>query len=145
MHRGVRYYMASSRFHPAVAPLGVAAFGVCGCFLLTLADPTIPGGLTPVCPTKAIFGINCPGCGTARMIYSVCHLDIPAALSYNAVAFVGLFFVAWSWLVWLGRTLGKQLPNWQNWRYSSIAVAVVIVVWGIIRLLPFEPFRSLQV
>jgi hypothetical protein len=133
------------RFHPAVAPLGVAAAGVCGCFLLTLADPTTPGGPTPLCPTKAIFGIDCPGCGSARMIYSLCHLDISAAISYNAVAFVGLLLLMWSWVVWLGKAFGKRLPNWQDWRYSSITVGVVIVVWGIIRVLPFEPFRSLQV
>ncbi|MDO4684936.1 MAG: DUF2752 domain-containing protein [Corynebacterium sp.] len=128
-----------------VAPLAVAAGAVCGCFLLHLADPTTPGGPTPLCPTKAIFGINCPGCGSARMIYSLTHLDIPAAVHYNAVGVFALFLLAWSWLVWFGRTLGKRLPNWNNWKHSSLAIGIIIGVWFIIRLLPWEPFRSLQV
>ena len=127
------------------APLAVAAGAMCGCFLLTLADPTTPGGPTPLCPTKALLGINCPGCGTARMIYSLCHLDIPAAVHYNAVGFLALILVGWSWLSWFATTLGKRIPKWNDWRYSSIAVGVVITVWFVVRLLPWEPFASLQV
>lgn len=41
-------------------PLLVAAGAVCGCAALAVADPTTPGGPTPVCPTKALLGITCP-------------------------------------------------------------------------------------
>lgn len=97
------------------------------------------------CPTKALLGINCPGCGTARMIYSVMHLDIGAAIRYNAVMLVLLALLGWSWVSWFGRTLGKRIPDWLNWKYAGQAVAGVMILWFVLRILPFEPFISLRV
>ena len=120
---------------PALAVCGA----VCGCFVLNWADPTTPGGPTPLCPTKALFGIDCPGCGTARALYSLTHLDVSAAVRYNILAVVAVILVGWSWCVWLGRTLGKRVPDWSQWRYASWTTAVVVFVWFIVRLLPWEP------
>ena len=96
---------------PAGPVLAVCG-AVCGCFVLNWADPTTPGGPTPLCPTKALFGIDCPGCGTARALYSLTHLDVSAAVRYNILAVVAVILVGWSWCVWLGRTLGKRVPDW---------------------------------
>lgn len=79
------------------------------------------------------------------MIYSLCHLNIPAALHYNAVGVVAVVLLAWSWIAWFAASLGKRIPKWNDWRYSSITVGIVVVVWFVLRLLPWEPFASLQV
>ena len=129
---------------PAGPVLAVCG-AVCGCFVLNWADPTTPGGPTPLCPTKALFGIDCPGCGTARALYSLTHLDVSAAVRYNILAVVAVILVGWSWCVWLGRTLGKRVPDWSQWRYASWTTAIVVFVWFITRLLPWEPFASLRV
>ncbi|QGU02911.1 hypothetical protein CKALI_10280 [Corynebacterium kalinowskii] len=130
--------------HPAL-PLIAGATALCGCFAVAAADPTTPGGMIPECPTKAILGINCPGCGTARMIYSVMNLHFLDAIRYNVVALVLFALVGWSWFAWLARTFGKHVPDWMNWRYAGEWVVGVFIAWFIIRLLPFEPFVSLQV
>ena len=140
MERAGNWFAAS----PA-GPLIVAAGVVCGCAALAVADPTTPGGPTPVCPTKALLGITCPGCGTARMLYSFTHFDLTGAIRYNAVALVAVVLMAWAWVVWLGRTLGKRLPTWTNWKWLPHVTIAVLVIWTVVRLLPFPPFSALHV
>ncbi len=99
-----------------------------------------------MCPTKLLFGIDCPGCGGLRMAYSLLHGDFPAALHYNAVAlvFVGLF--AWSGVAWtLGRVRGHPIRTWLQWRWTPHVVAVVFSLWFVVRNLPFAPFSGLFV
>lgn len=109
------------------------------------ADPATPGGVIPVCPTKAVLGINCPGCGSMRMIQCLTQLRFSDAVRYNAM---GLFFVLlliWSWVAWLAKTCGKELPDWLHWRFAPHFVLVLTSIWFIVRLLPFEPFVQLRV
>lgn len=79
------------------------------------------------------------------MVYSVMHLNIGDAIRYNVVTLVLFILVAWSWFAWLMKTCGKHVPDWLNWRYAGHTVMGVFLAWFIIRLLPFEPFVSLQV
>jgi len=128
------------------APMAVAAGVGVGCVAVWIGDPTTPGGFLPVCPTKALLGIDCPGCGGMRMAYSVMHGDIPAALHYNAVTFVFMLLFVWSMVAWtLGRLRGRAMDSWLHWRWTPLAFSVVFVVWFVIRNLPFAPFTALHV
>ncbi|WP_370947927.1 DUF2752 domain-containing protein [Amycolatopsis sp. cg5] len=123
----------------------VAAGGVC-CAAVLIGDPTTPGGPLPVCPTKALLGITCPGCGGMRMLYSLLHGDIPAALHYNALTFLmGLLFV-WSTAAWaVGRLRGRWVNSWLHWRWTPLAFGVAFALWFVVRNLPFAPFTALRV
>ncbi|WP_116050945.1 DUF2752 domain-containing protein [Amycolatopsis palatopharyngis] len=135
-----------SRLNALAPPLGVVGVAAAGCAVVALADPTTPGGVLPTCPTKTLFGIICPGCGALRMIYSVLHGDLPAALHYNAVSLAVLVLFAWSMIAWTaGRLRGRWVPSWLHWRWAPIATGVVIAVWTVVRNLPFEPFVALRV
>jgi Protein of unknown function (DUF2752) len=123
----------------------VAAAGAC-CGIVLWGDPTTPGGPLPVCPTKALLGIDCPGCGSMRMLYSLLHGDLPAALHYNAVSLVALVLCGWSLAVWaLGRWRGRHVRSWLHWRGTPLAFGVVFVTWFVIRNLPGMPFAFLHV
>lgn len=125
---------------------GLLAFGaVVVCLGVYWADPTTPGGPIPVCPTKALLGFNCPGCGSSRMLYSLLHGDILAALHYNALGVLALILISWSFTTWTASILGYRLLRWEQWRYSSITVGIVILTWFILRILPWEPFIYLRV
>jgi uncharacterized protein DUF2752 len=67
------------------APLGVAAVAAGGCAVIWLVNPMVPGGILPECPTKTLLGIDRPGCGSLRMIYSLLHFDVAAAARFNAL------------------------------------------------------------
>ena len=128
------------------APLGVAALAGCACVAVWVGDPTTPGGPLPVCPTKLLLGIDCPGCGSLRMIYSLMHGDVLAALRFNAVGLIALVLLFWAYAAWTyGRLVNRRVRSWQHWRWSALVTLVVVSVWFVIRNLPFEPFVSLRV
>ena len=85
---------------PLAAPLAIAAAATGGCAVVWAANPTVPGGILPVCPTKALLGIDCPGCGSLRMIYSLLHLDFGAAVHYNALGMVAVLLLVWAFAAW---------------------------------------------
>ena len=68
-----------------VGPLavGAAAVGVVG--LLAVVDPSEPGHY-PLCPFRAMTGLDCPGCGTLRGIHELATGHPVAALDRNALA-----------------------------------------------------------
>ncbi|WP_199435101.1 DUF2752 domain-containing protein [Qaidamihabitans albus] len=127
-------------------PLAVVAAGAAAAAIVLWGDPTTPGGPLPVCPTKAFFGIDCPGCGALRMLYSLLHGDLPAALRYNAVTVVVLGLLAWSFAAWTtGRWRGRWVRSWLHWRWTPAVAGVVLAVWFVVRNLPFAPFTALYV
>lgn len=127
-------------------PLAVAAGGVAVSAVVLAGDPTTAGGPLPVCPSKALFGVVCPGCGGMRMLYSALHGDIGAALHYNAVSFVIGFLLVCSTVAWTaGRLRGRRMRSWLHWRWTPLALSVVFGGWFVIRNLPFAPFDALYV
>jgi hypothetical protein len=128
------------------APVAVAAAAAGGCAVIWLANPTVPGGILPVCPTKALLGIDCPGCGSLRMIYSLLHLDLPAAVHYNALGLVAVALLVWAFLAWTyGRLVGRPFRSWQHLRWSAPAALALTVAWFVLRNLDFGPFPGLYV
>src|ERR1700743_2651601 len=82
------------------APLVWAASTTLLCAAIWVGDPTTPHGPLPVCPTKALLGIDCPGCGTLRMLYSLMHGDVLAAARFNALGLVAVMLLIWAYGVW---------------------------------------------
>ena len=143
-----RLIAAGERFaaNPVAGPLavvaGVAAIGT----VIWLGDPATPGGHLPTCPTKSLLGIVCPGCGAMRMVYSLMHGDFGAAVHYNAGGLVGVILLAWSFVAYCSRLwFGRRWQTWQDWRYASVTILVVVVGWFVIRNIPIAPFVSLRV
>lgn len=114
--------------------------------VIWMADPTTPGGALPTCPTKALFHIDCPGCGSLRAIYSLMHGDIGAALHYNAVGVLAIVALTVSFVTYtVGLWTGRRLWKWQTLRYAPAIVLGIALVWFVIRNIPVEPFSSLKV
>jgi hypothetical protein len=127
-------------------PLLVGALAVGGCAAVWIGDPTTPGGFIPVCPTKALLGVDCPGCGTMRMIYSLLHGDLVGAVRFNAVALVAFGLLAVAYATWTyGRFTGRQIKGWQHHRWAPVVALVVMSAWFVVRNLPFAPFTALHV
>ncbi|MET0701577.1 MAG: DUF2752 domain-containing protein [Mycobacterium sp.] len=128
------------------APLLVAAVAGCACAAVLIGDPTTPGGVIPVCPTKALLGLDCPGCGSLRMIYSLLHGDLLAAVKFNALGLVGLGLLIAAYLTWTyGRIVGRRIISWQHHRWAAVVTLALVSVWFVIRNLPFAPFTALYV
>lgn len=128
------------------APLMVAASTTLVCAAVWAGDPTTPNGPLPVCPTKALLGIDCPGCGTARMLYSLMHGNLVAAARFNALGLVALVLLVWAYLSWTyGRVTGRRIRGWQHRRWSAAVTLTLVTVWFVVRNIPFAPFNALYV
>lgn len=137
---------AMTRVRALLAPAAVAVGAGAACAVVAWANPTDPGNPLPPCPTKAVLGINCPGCGSLRMIYSLLRGDVGAAVHYNVVALVTLPLFVMAFVTWTaGRWRGRTVRSWQHWRWAPTVAIVVLGAWFVIRNIPVEPFRSLKV
>ncbi len=128
------------------APLMVAGSAIFACAATWVGDPTTPGGPLPVCPTKALLGIDCPGCGSLRMLYSLLHGNLIAAARFNALGLVAVVLLVWTYLVWTyGRMTGRRIRSWQHQRWSAMVALSLVVIWFVVRNIPFAPFSGLHV
>ncbi len=103
-----------------------------------------PGGFYPSCPVHSFTGWHCSGCGCARCLHALLNGDLAQAAAYNVLVLTltpfMLFAGAWGMVeAALGRRLrGVRWPSW-----FIPALAVLIVVFGVVRNLPIAPFSWL--
>ncbi|MEV0338562.1 DUF2752 domain-containing protein [Nocardia sp. NPDC050713] len=132
--------------HRLAAPVAVAGAGALVCAAVLWADPTTPGGVIPVCPSKALFGINCPGCGSSRMLYSLLHGDLPAALHYNALGLLALLALVGTFVFWTrDRVRGRDSVRWYQYRNAPHVTLALVLGWLVLRNISFAPFTALRV
>ncbi|PWW56074.1 DUF2752 domain-containing protein [Actinokineospora spheciospongiae] len=119
------------------APLALVGAGIAGCVVVALSDPTALGSWLPACPTKALTGVCCPGCGGVRMVHSLLHGRLGDALHYNAVSLVFLVLFAWSTAAWaVSRVRARHVRSWIHWRWTPLLAGVVIGGWFVVRNIP---------
>jgi hypothetical protein len=124
----------------------VAAGTTLVCAAIWMGDPTTPHGPLPVCPTKALLGIDCPGCGSLRMLYSLMHGNLLAAARFNALALVAIGLLLWAYVAWTyGRVAGRRIRSWQHYRWSAAVTLSLVLAWFVVRNIPFAPFTALYV
>jgi hypothetical protein len=119
--------------------LCISAIVLAGLLVLLLFDPA-RHALYPMCVFKKVTGYDCPGCGGLRAMHHLLRGDIVGAFQLNAMAMVALPLTL-AWLVFYWRRRGQRQPLtgrkalWIVW-----AIALVLVLFGIVRNLPFWPF-----
>ena len=87
------------------------------------------------CLFREVTGLQCPGCGTSRMALALMRFDIPAAFTYNPIAFFS--FPAWfliSICAFVGRP--KALRSSKNLLRILYINIVVYMIFAIFRNLP---------
>ena len=118
---------------PALLGVGTAAATV----VLGLGNPNTTH--IPLCPLKAMTGLDCPFCGCLRAVHSLAHLHPIEAASHNLLFTLAAPFLVAGWAVWMWRTLrdpsdpGAQphLP-----RPASIALVALAAAFFVARNLP---------
>src|SRR5690606_7304189 len=91
--------------------------------VLGLRDPHVPGSYG-VCPTFALTGLQCAGCGALRATHELVTLDLAAAWGLNPLLVLAVPVVAAVWFGWLGARAG-----W--WRAPKVTPAMVVTVWTV--------------
>ena len=89
---------ARPRARRLLAPVGTAVGVIAATGYIRMVDPNEPGHY-PLCPTLALLGIDCPGCGGPTATHALAHGDIGAALDNNALFVVLVPAVISLWAV----------------------------------------------
>lgn len=126
---------------PHAAPVMAGVLMATGCVALALVDPA---GGPPICPFKAMTGLDCPGCGGTRAVHQLLNGHLMAALDLNVLAVLVLPLLAWA--AFIGLTRGFGGPSWPMLRVSRnwlVGALVVVIAFGVVRNLPVPPFSWL--
>ncbi len=127
---------------PAAGRVAAVAVGATAVVTaLAVVDPNQPGHY-PVCPTYALFGLYCPGCGALRSVHDLAVGDVGSAWSMNPLAVLAVPYLIWAWVAWARRVItGKPraflAPGW-----VPLTVGVVIVAFGVLRNVPGLEFLA---
>jgi hypothetical protein len=124
-----------SRVRAAAAPFAVAAGALGVGALLGTVDPHVPG-FYPVCPSYALTGLYCPGCGTLRALHDLWHLDLAGAWSMNPLAVLALPFLVASWLAWARRAVTGAPRRWISPPWVPRALLLVVLAFWVLRNVP---------
>jgi hypothetical protein len=119
------------------APLLTLAGSAAGLAYLAAVDPNQPGHY-PLCPTKALFGIDCPGCGLMRATHDLITGNVSGALDHNVLiaVFAPLAVFLWvRWFVrsWRGRTPAVTYGQFRRRNTVMLVGLVALLAFGVVR------------
>lgn len=131
-----------SRLQALSAPLTLVGVGLVASTYVYLNNPNNVGSIFPKCPLKHLTGLDCPGCGLTRSVYSLFHGDILAAISHNLLV---LFVVPWLVMAlvrWTAQRLGYEVPKLFTVRpWMLPATVILLTIFTVGRNLPIGPLR----
>lgn len=128
MHKGLKIGIGA-----AISILLVAAL-----YIFYVFDPERQA-IFPRCPFLLTTGYECPGCGSQRAIHNLLHLNIGAALRYNAfMVFAMPYILLGIYMEYFGGK--KRFPKMEKFffgRWAAIVLLIVIIAYWVLRnLLP---------
>lgn len=117
-----------ARAHPLAQPLAAgAAVAVCTAGL-ALWNPGDHG--IPLCPTKAMSGLDCPFCGGLRTVAALGRGDLARAADHNLLlTLLAPVAVVW-WVMWLlASKAGRPtpMPRWSSRATRAVVISLVVV------------------
>jgi hypothetical protein len=124
-------------------PLATAAVAAAGLLVVALVDPNEPGHY-PVCPFRALTGLDCPGCGGLRAVHALLQGDVVRAADHNVLLLLVAPFLVLAWVRW-ARDPGRQgaattpavtAPRSPLVTTAVWAVPVAVIAFWVARNLP---------
>ena len=124
-----------------VSTLVCVALIVAGCVFVYLHPPTSDSSY-PRCLFYSATGLFCPGCGGTRCLYYLMHGDIANAASSNLLALLFLPFGAVLMVKAVKFSLFGSWARIPQLNRFVLALAVSVIVFGIVRNLPGFSFLT---
>jgi len=113
------------RFGPGLVPLSlVVALAVA----VSVWDPHQSGSWA-VCPTRALLGVDCPGCGSLRGLHDLVHGNVAESIGHNALLIPGILFLVYA-------VFRRPGSRW------AVAWGIAFAVFTIARNLPGSPLAA---
>lgn len=125
-----------------LAPVLTLVAGAAAVGYLAAVDPNTPGHY-PVCPLKALTGIDCPGCGMLRATHDLVHGQVVGALDHNVlmillVPLAAVLWVRWVRRAWTGVTPAVTRSQFRRRNAVLLVGLALVLVFGVVRnVVPF--------
>ncbi len=116
-------------------PVVGAARALGGAAVLGTWSPHTPG-IYPVCPSLALTGLYCPGCGSMRAVSDLWNNDLAGAWSMNPLLLIALPVVVASWFAWVRRAVTGRPRRWISPPWVPNVLLVVVVAYWVLRNVP---------
>jgi hypothetical protein len=126
--RGVPRDQRLSRLAGLAGAIGVTAY-------VGLVDPST-GGAYPLCPSRVLFGLDCPACGGLRGTHDLVRGDVAAALDHNLLLPLWLGLAAAAVAVWLLPLAGRRAPALRPPRWLLLGAAALAAAFTVLRNVP---------
>jgi len=128
---------ARPRGRRLLAPLVTLAGSAAALGYLAAVDPN-EAGHYPLCPTKAIFGVDCPGCGLMRGTHDLVTGNVSGALDHNLLIAVlaplsVVLWVRWFLRAWRGRSPEVTYREFRQRNRWLLVSLVLILAFGVVR------------
>lgn len=118
------------RMRRLVGPVATAAGSLAALGYLAAVDPNEPGHY-PLCPTQALFSVDCPGCGLMRGTHDLITGDVPRALDQNVLVVVLLPLAVVLWARWVRHAWRGRYPGVTTRAMSRRTVVMVVALAGL--------------
>ncbi len=114
-----------------------------GSAILFLFDPST-SDFYPPCPFRALIGLYCPGCGTARALHELLHGHLVEAFGLNPLMVLMLPLLGYSLLSYASlRVRGSPLPGIPASPFWGWLAFWVILAYWVLRNVPLYPLSLL--
>ncbi len=125
----------STRWLRVLLLLGIGLAGA----VLFFFDPA-RSWFYPHCLFHTITGLHCPGCGSLRALHALLHGQVAQALGLNPLILIGAPIVTY---LMIRQRVRPGAPSPLSWPSMAWVVPGVLILYWIVRNLPFAPFTSL--
>jgi Protein of unknown function (DUF2752) len=107
-----------------------------------LVDPS-RGGAYPVCPSRLLFGVDCPACGGLRGTHDLLHGHVGDALDHNLLLPGFLAMLGAAFVLWLLPLVGRRARTLVVPRWATVTAVAVAVAFTVLRNLPVASLEFL--
>jgi hypothetical protein len=125
------------RWQRLALPGAVAGTAALATVALHVRDPHAQGSWG-ACPTLALFGVYCPGCGGLRAVNDLTNLQVLDAASSNLLFVASIPLIVYVFARWTGgRWTGRRWdPSERASTFSAFALIALMAVFAIVRNTP---------
>lgn len=109
-------------------------------------DPEVANGegFFPRCYFHVITGFHCPGCGSQRATHDFLHLRIGQALKHNVIiVIIAIVILSKAYAMFSKKYFPKYYYNLGQKSYFTYSIIGIVILYWILRNIPFEPFTHL--
>lgn len=123
--------------------LGLLLLGIGLAILYFFVNPS-DVNFFPKCPLYITTGIYCPGCGSQRATHQLLQFNLLGVLQQNVLYFIGILVLGYHGVITLlNLYFKKHIYNYIYHPKTSIIIFVIIIIYWILRNIPYYPFTIL--